>query len=339
MPFKIVRSDITKMKVDIIVNAANNGLLPGGGVCGAIFHAAGYERLSKACAEIGRCDTGDAVITKGYDLPAKYIIHTPGPIYSGGAYNEGALLYSCYKKSLELARKNGAESIAFPLISSGIYGYPKSEALKVATRAVMDFLENNDMEVFLAVYDKSAFEISAKLFSDVEEYITENLVIPEDRERRLASEDMADFAAIGNVLPSQGAVSLCEEKTCVPDVDIEDMLKKMDASFSEYLLFLIDKSGMRDAEVYKKANVDRKLFSKIRNNPSYKPSKITAVAFAIALGLDMEKSRDLLGRAGYALTRSSKFDIIIEYFIMRKNYNIFEINEVLFAFDQPLIGV
>ena len=163
MPFSIVQNDITKMKVDVIVNAANTDLYPGGGVCGAIFKAAGYDKLSEECAKIGHCDTGNAVITKGYDLPAKYIIHTPGPVYTDGLHNEEELLYSCYKKSLELAKKNGAESIAFPLISSGIYDYPKTEALKVAVRAIEDFLEKSDMEVFLVIYGKELFEISARL--------------------------------------------------------------------------------------------------------------------------------------------------------------------------------
>lgn len=333
MPFKIVRNDITKMRVDAIVNAANTSLAPGGGVCGAIFEAAGYDSLASHCRKIGHCDTGNAVITKGYDLPAKYIIHTPGPVYKDGSHGEEQLLYSCYKSSLEKAKSKCVKSIAFPLISSGIYGYPKAKALRVATNAIMEFLENNDMDVYLVVYDKRAFEISSELFSDVEEYIEENLIKPDSRRsygiEQEAFEDMNMQCA--PMMPRNSYSRSMES--------IDDMLKNMDASFSEYLLTLIDESGMTDAQVYKKANVDRKLFSKIRNNRQYKPSKVTAVAFAIALGLDIDAARDLIGRAGYALSRSSKFDIIIEYFIIHKNYNIFEINEVLFAFDQPLIGV
>lgn len=334
MPFKIVRNDITKMEVDAIVNAANTSLAPGGGVCGAVFSAAGYETLLAVCRKIGHCVTGDAVITKGYNIPAKYIIHTPGPVYNDGLHGEEQLLYSCYKSSLEKAKRKRVKSIAFPLISSGIYGYPKAEALRIATNAIMEFLENNDMDIYLVVYDKDTFEISSNLFSDVLEYIEENLITPDTRrEYGVERAAQADFAKSAPGMPPPSSYSMPLSDS------IDDMIKNMDASFSEYLLTLIDESGMTDAQVYKKANVDRKLFSKIRNNRQYKPSKVTAVAFAIALGLDMERTRDLVGRAGYALTRSSKFDIIIEYFIAHKNYNIFEINEVLFAFDQPLIGV
>ncbi len=322
MPFKIIRNDITQMKVDAIVNAANTDLAPGGGVCGAIFKAAGYDALAAECAKIGHCDTGRAVCTKGYKLPSKYIIHTPGPIYFDGKHGEEGLLYSCYKSSLELAKARRVKSVAFPLISAGIYGYPKAEALKVATNAVMDFLAENEMEIYLVVYDKSAFEISSKLFAGVEEFIRHAEI---DERRRLNNREAAGaYAMMDAALPTAG--------------NIDEMLRHMDASFSEYLLTLIDKSGKTDAQVYKKANIDRKLFSKIRGNPQYKPSKPTAVAFALALELDLEGARDLIGRAGYALSRSSKFDIIIEYFITNKSYDIFEINEVLFAFDQPLIG-
>ena len=333
MPFKIVRNDITKMQVDAIVNAANTSLSPGGGVCGAIFKAAGYDKLASECSKIGHCDTGNAIITKGYNLTAKHIIHTPGPVYKDGLHNESNLLYSCYKSSLELAKRKRIKSIAFPLISSGIYGYPKAEALRIATNAIMDFLENDDMDIYLVVYDMYAFEISSQLFSDVAEYIEENLITPDTR--RIYGVEKAALADIN----AQYAPMMRQAEYSMPAESIEDMLENMDASFSEYLLMLIDESGMTDAQVYKKANIDRKLFSKIRNNLQYKPSKVTAVAFAVALGLDIDGTRDLIGRAGYALTRSNKFDIIIEYFIIHKNYNIFEINEVLFAFDQPLIGV
>lgn len=325
MPFKIVRNDITKMKVDAIVNAANPFLKPGGGVCGAIFKAAGYDRLAAACEKIGWCDTGKAVATGAFDLHAKYIFHTPGPIYSGGTRGEEKLLYSCYKSCLKLAEEKKISSIAFPLISSGIYGYPRAEALKVATNAIMDFLENSDMEIYLVVFDKESFEISSKLFSDVEQYI--EYAQAQTNRRPIPSEEYKAFseAAPRAMLPRDGK-------------SIDDMIRDMDSSFSEHLLHLIDLSPYTDSQVYKRANIDRKLFSKIRSNPDYKPSKVTAIAFAIALELDLDGARDLIGRAGYALTRSSKFDIIIEYFITRKNYNIFEINEVLFAFDQPLMG-
>lgn len=156
MPFQIIYDDITKMKVYAVVNAATNSLLPGFGVCGAIFRASKSFKLIFDCIKIGGCKTGEAVITKGYRLPAKYIIHTPGPKYKGGRRGESGLLYSCYYSSLELAKEYNLKSIAFPLISTGIYGYPKNEAVEIAKRAVMDFLKKNgnDMEIYLVMYKK-----------------------------------------------------------------------------------------------------------------------------------------------------------------------------------------
>ncbi len=329
------------METDAIVNAANTALAPGGGVCGAIFDAAGYDALDAECRAIGHCDTGKAVITKGYALPARYIIHTPGPVYQPQRDDNAELLYSCYKSSLELAKKHKLKSIAFPLISAGIYGYPPADALKVATQAISDFLEDNDMDIYLVVYDKRAFKVSSELFDDVKEYIDARLVREQDLRQRGISEkflhtelrrDSAQMYPQTEFAPAAAKPGLFKKK------DLDKMLLEMDSSFSEYLLHLIDESGMTDAEVYKKANIDRKLFSKIRSNPAYKPSKLTAVAFAIALELDWQTARELVSRAGFSFSHSSKFDIIIEYFICNGSYDIFEINEVLFAFDQPLIG-
>ncbi len=345
MPYQIIRQDITRMDTDAIVNAANTALAPGGGVCGAIFDAAGYDALDAECRAIGHCDTGKAVITNGYALPARYIIHTPGPVYQPQRDDNAELLYSCYKSSLELAKKHKLKSISFPLISAGIYGYPPADALKVATQAISDFLEDNDMDIYLVVYDKRAFKVSSELFDDVKEYIDANLVIEQDLRQRGISEkflhtelrsdspaQMFPQAEFAPAAAQPGLFRMAQKK------DLDKMLLEMDSSFSEYLLYLIDKSGKTDAEVYKKANIDRKLFSKIRSNPAYKPSKITAVAFAIALELDWQTARELVSRAGFSFSHSSKFDIIIEYFICNSSYDIFEINEVLFAFDQPLIG-
>lgn len=336
MPFKIVRNDITKMQVDAIVNAANTALRPGGGVCGAIFNAAGYDALEKECSKIGHCPTGSAVITSGGKLYAKYIIHTPGPVYRSGNNGEEILLRSCYTSSLELAYSYNLSSIAFPLISSGIYGYPKKEALKVAIDAILSFPQISQIDVYLIVYDKNAFEISSKLFSDVEEYIDSRLIVEEPYRSRFGF-DSFSFSSRNVPCSAMPEPEECQADYCTSE-DISELIKSMDKSFSESLLDLIDKSGMTDAQVYKKANISRKLFSKIRSNPYYHPSKPTAVAFAVALELDLDSALELLSRAGMTLSHSSKFDIIIEYFINKRNYNIFEINEVLFAFDQPLIG-
>ncbi len=324
MPLQIVRNDITKMKCDAIVNAANSTLLGGGGVDGAIHKAAGKGLLLE-CMKLGGCKTGEAKITGGYNLPCKYIIHTVGPVWKGGHSGEEKLLRSCYCESLLLAKKNDCESVAFPLISAGVYGYPKDKALQVAVDEISSFLFENDMTVYIVVFDQKSFNISQKLVSDVREYIDERYV-----------EKHAAMESIRLTMMPPMAVSDTASKESFDSLD--DALKQIDESFSQMLLRKIDEKGMTDSECYKKANVDRKLFSKIRSDIHYKTSKNTAIAFAIALELDLDETKELLMKAGFALSHSNKFDIIIEYFIVNGNYNIFEINEVLFAFDQALLG-
>ena len=333
MPLEIVRNDITKMSVDAIVNAANESLLGGGGVDGAIHYTAGPKLLAE-CKTLGGCKTGKAKITGGYNLPAKYVIHTVGPIYEDGKHGEKTLLESCYRESLALAKEHNCETVAFPLISSGVYGYPKDQALKVAIDVISDFLLQNELKVYIVIFDKAAYKISEKLFSDIAEYIDDNYV---DEHTDYCRESMRMNA------PMQASVGLfeadlCECKAMLSEDDLDAKLKQIDESFSQMLLRKIDEKGMTDAECYKKANVDRKLFSKIRSDIHYKPSKPTAIAFAISLELSLEETEDMLKKAGFALSHSNKFDIIIEYFISKGNYNIFEINEALFAFDQSLLG-
>lgn len=324
MPLQIVRNDITKMKCDAIVNAANSTLLGGGGVDGAIHKAAGKGLLFE-CMKLGGCKTGEAKITGGYNLPCKYIIHTVGPVWKGGHSGEEKLLRSCYSESLLLAKKNDCESVAFPLISAGVYGYPKDKALQVAIDEISSFLFENDMTVYIVVFDQKSFNISQKLVSDIREYIDERYV-----------EKYASMESIRLTMMPPMAVSNTASKESLDGLD--NALKQIDESFSQMLLRKIDEKGMTDSECYKKANVDRKLFSKIRSDIHYKTSKNTAIAFAIALELDLDETKELLMKAGFALSHSNKFDIIIEYFIVNGNYNIFEINEVLFAFDQALLG-
>ena len=322
MPLEIVRSDITAMHVDAIVNAANESLLGGGGVDGCIHRAAGPELLA-ACRRLGGCRVGEAKLTRGYRLPCKYVIHTVGPVWHGGGHGEREQLLSCYEASLALAKKRGCKTVALPLISSGVYGYPKDQALRAAVDAIGAFLLRNDMTVYLAVFDRQAYQISSRLFADIAEYIDDHYVDTHTDDRSVRLCRMQVPACCTASVPARG---------------LNDLLAHLDAGFSETLLKLIDRSGKKDSEVYKKANVDRKLFSKIRSNPDYRPSKPTALAFAIALELDLDETRDLIARAGYALSASSKFDVIIEYFVGRGHYDIFEINEALFAFDQSLLG-
>ena len=329
MPLIIVRNDITKMSVDAIVNAAKESLLGGGGVDGCIHRAAGPELLQE-CRTLGGCRTGEAKITGAYRLPCKYVIHTVGPVWNGGKYGEREQLASCYRTSLALAKEHGCETVAFPLISSGIFGYPKDQALRVAVDTIGEFLLHNDMTVYIVIFSRTAYQISSKLFADIAEYVDDHYVDAHTDSQRERLRRMS-------VLESR---TLSADAAAAPMAvgGLDSLLAHLDAGFSETLLKLIDRSGKKDAEVYKKANVDRKLFSKIRNNPDYKPSKPTAVAFAIALELSLPETRDLIARAGYALSPSSKFDVIIEYFIMQRDYDIFKINEALFAFDQSLLG-
>ena len=328
MPLIIVRNDITKMSVDAIVNAAKESLLGGGGVDGCIHRAAGSELLQE-CRTLGGCRTGEAKITGAYRLPCKHVIHTVGPVWNGGKCGEREKLASCYRTSLALAKERGCETVAFPLISSGVFGYPKDQALRVAVDTIGEFLLHNDMTVYLVIFDRAAYQIGNKLFADIAAYIDDHYVDAHTDSRR---ERMRRMGVV------ESRMLTAYEDAPMATSGLDEALAHLDAGFAETLLKLIDRSGKKDAEVYKKANVDRKLFSKIRNNPDYKPSKPTAVAFAIALELSLDETRDLIARAGYALSPSSKFDVIIEYFIMQRDYDIFKINEALFAFDQSLLG-
>jgi len=359
MPLTIIRNDITKMDVDVIVNAANASLSAGGGVCGAIFAAAGESKLQKACDKLAPINTGDAVITKGFSLPAKYIIHAVGPVYQGGGNNEESLLRACYKNSLNLAKKHGCESIAFPLISSGIYGYPKDDALAVATDTIGKWLMKNDMDVSLVVFDKAAFELSSDLLGEVKAFIDENYVDERvERFSRIRTQQLyeVEAARAEPLMParpksdavesvqmesfSQEAMPFYTRQTdsAMHATISADFAKRLDEPFSTTLLRLIDAKGKTDVEIYKRANLDRKLFSKIRTGKKYMPSKKTAVALAVAMELSLPETRELLERAGFALSRSVMFDVIIEYFISRRKYDIFEINNVLFEYDQQLLG-
>lgn len=329
MPLEIIRNDIIKVDADAIVNPTNRALDGGGGVDLEIHKAAG-PKLAEECRSLGELPVGQARITKGYDLPAKYIIHTAGPIWQGGNSGEEGLLKDCYRSSLNLAKEYKLESIAFPLISSGSFGYPKDLALRTAISSIGEFLLSNDMTVYLVVYDKDSFMLSNKLFSSIKQYIDEKYVeekpasVRRHRGNLLAESMMAPVES--QAIPKKSKRSL------------DEVIGQMDETFSRSLLRLIDEKKLKDTDVYKKANVDRKLFSKIRNDVFYKPGKATAIAFAIALELNLDETSDLLMKAGFALSNSSKSDLIIQYFLEREIYNIFEINEALYGFGQAALG-
>lgn len=340
MPFEIVRNDITRMKVDAIVNPTNRALSPGGGLDASIHKAAG-PALAAKCRSIGSCQTGDAIITRGYDLPAKYVIHTVGPVWHGGSQGEKDLLASCYRKCLALAKDHHCKSIAFPLISAGTYGYPKDEAMSIAQDVISKFLSENDALIYLVVFGRTEYLTSKKRFSDVQEYIDDVYAASHyhrNSEMRRRELWQADEEAALRYEEELFAAPDLPKASSLPAPDLAKVLQEADESFSESLLHLIDEKGLTDAQCYNKANIDKRLFSKIRSNPDYRPSKPTVFAFAVALELSLQETSELLKKAGFAISHSSKFDIIVEYFIKKRQYNIFEINSTLFDFDQPLLG-
>lgn len=350
MPLQLVRNDITLMQVDAIVNAANKRLAGGSGVNGAIHRAAGPELLQE-CLTLGGCQTGEAKITRGYNLPCRYVIHTVGPVWRGGLFGEKEKLASCYWNALELAYRSGCESVAFPLISSGVFGYPKDKALKVAVESISRYLLENDADltVYLVMFSKEAVQTGSKLFAGIRQYIDDNYVAEhtdfrrENARARQIEEDwypqpsFSSTMAAPQAQPSDVYGEACSDGF-YESGSLEEALGMIDESFSEMVLRRIAEKGMKNAECYKKANLDKKHFSKIANDLHYKPKKTTALALAVALEMDLAETRELLMKAGLALSRSDKFDIIVEFFIREKRYDIFEINEALFYYDQPLLG-
>ena len=339
MPFQIVRNDITKMAVDAIVNTANPKPVIGAGTDSRIHEVAG-PKLLEARQTIGSIEAGHAAITPAFGLNATYVIHTVGPAWVDGNHGEERLLHSCYERSLALAVQNGCQSMAFPLISTGHYGFPKDKALQIAISAFSAFLLEHEAQIYLVVYDQESFKLSEKLFQNVASYIDRHYVdthargkgfLEAKRCRTMELRESVVCASIDEAIP-------CAPRAAMEVMSLEDMLKQADAGFTETLLRLIDKTGKKDSQIYKKANISKQHFSKIRNNPDYKPTKSTAIALALALELSLEDTKDLIGRAGYALTNSSKFDLIIRYFIEQGNYNVVEINIALYEFDQALLG-
>ena len=328
MPFEIVRNDISKMAVDAIVNTANPLPVIGAGTDFAIHNAAGPQLLS-ARQKIGPIAVGNSVATPAFDLQARYVIHTVGPIWEGGFYGEEILLRSSYNSALALASELGCESIAFPLISSGAYGFPKDKALQIATAAISDYLASHDMQIYLVVFDRKAYLLSEELYRNVASYIDEHYV------RRFANATRRNNYRQPLSVECDATVA---PSTTAKMSSIEDFLAQVDAGFTETLLRFIDKRGCKDSVIYKKANLSKQHFSKIRNNLNYRPTKETAIALALALELDVQDTNDLIGRAGYTLTNSSRFDLIIRYFIEKQIFNIVEINLALYEFDQPLLG-
>ncbi len=399
MPFTIERNDLASISADAIVVAANEDLQITGGVGEAVAKAAGFANIQEACNAIGHCPTGGAVVTPAFNLPAKVIIHAVGPIWQGGSQNEVALLRDAYDAALSCAAENNAHSIALPLLSAGIYGFPADISLSVAQNAIHDYLDSHDTEIRLVLFDRTALQAGLSSYDRIAEYIDDVYVDKQldARKKTRRTETLSDAfltaagTAYGALSASPSAVSPTAaspsaailsslfssrkdtEKETSEDLEgadtqdsveavyegpltenynyeeslaretpsksssLSDLLDSLDASFSTTLLALIDTKGMTDAQVYKRANMSRQLFSKIRSDTFYKPTKKTVLALAIALELDLSTTEDLLRRAGFALSHSNKADIIVEYFIKNNQFDIFEINATLYAFDQPIL--
>ena len=370
MAFKIIRNDITKVHADAIVNTANPKPIFAEGTDAAIYRAAGEEKLLSERKKIGEIKEGDAKSTPAFKLDAKYIIHTVGPVWIDGNHGESDVVRNCYKNSLNLASKLKCDSIAFPLIATGVYGFPKAEALKIAIAEFSDFLSANEMEIILVVFDNKSFELSGKIFAGIDSYIDDNYVedkrkkeyevfeaieknhrgrrIDDKIRRRKTIEALpmeeAEYEEGFDIesMPDQVVVANMAKAEMAPlmgvDGSLDDFMKKIMATWQERLFQIIDEKEYDEVEVYKRANVDRKLFSKIRSKKDYQPKKITAVAFALALRLNIDETRDFLQRAGFAFSPSSKFDLIIQYFIKNEVYDIYVINLALFEHEQPTLG-
>ena len=367
MPFEIIRADISKVKADAIVNSANKNPVCGGGAEYHIYNAAGYDCLLKAREQVGPLKVAQVAVTPAFALNAKYIIHTVGPKWNGGDSGESRALADCYRGALDKAQELGCHSIAFPLISSGVFKFPKDSALRIALNAISEFLQTNEMNVMLVVFDRKAFEVSEELSNDIQTFIDDNYV--QDKyedvhkyvnnrwrggENRFSCERQQErnTPAIELFDIEEDAACECEKLSMESPEDsdfsfksvknrsetLEDILAKPGQTFCDKLFSLIHEKNQDDVEVYKRANLDRKHFSKIRSNVNYRPTKKTALALAIALRLNMDETADLLARAELALSPSNRGDLIVMYFIERQKYDIWEINSMLFKFGQPTLG-
>ncbi len=384
MPFKIVRNDITKMNTEAIVNTANDHPTVGTGCDSAVYKAAGYEELLKYREEkIGFVPKGDAFITPGFKLKAKYIIHAVSPLYMGGDKGEEEKLRSCYRKSLKIAKENGIKSISFPLISTGGFGYPKEEGMRIAVDEINAFLLGNEMNIFLVVFDTKSTQLGEKIYPDLEAYIDHNFVKEAGEEEYgdacfglmhpvepgcdsyLSNAEMIERRTGRNaeVKPvfsglifkkEQAKKSVSDEALPIEECcecaeaqffdfekqhesKLEDRMKHMSDTYSEYLMYLIRKRNMENAEVWKRAIVDKKIFSKIKNNRNYHPNKLTALCLCVGAKLNLDESKDLLARAGYALSPCDKTDIIFSYFIENEIYDMIELDIQLEEHGLPCI--
>ena len=345
MPFLMIRNDITKVAADAIVNPANRNLLQGSGTSRAIYQAAGEQELTAACEAIGRCDLGRAVCTPAFGLPAKYIFHAVCPAWHGGGFGEAEQLAGAYHSALELAAEYHCESVAFPLLSSGNYGYPKEQAFRIAVDTITQYVMEHDLTVYLVLYDRHSLAVSRKLFALVEEYIDDHYVAQNDESyqfdrRRRESVERRRWRLEEEATPMLETAAAPPPPATTPMAarSLEHLMDNLGESFTTRLLRLIDERGLKDSTVYKQSNISRQHFSKIQCNRDYNPKKKTVLAFAVGLHLSEDETIDLLKSAGYAFSDGSKRDWIVRYCLEHKIYNINQVNTLLFQWDQELLG-
>ena len=345
MPFLMIRNDITKVAADAIVNPANRNLLQGSGTSRAIYQAAGEQELTAACEAIGYCEPGRAVCTPAFGLPAKYIFHAVCPAWQGGLFGEAEQLAGAYHSALELAAEYHCESVAFPLLSSGNYGYPKEQAFRIAVDTITQYVMEHDLTVYLVLYDRHSLAVSRKLFALVEEYIDDHYVAQNDESyqfdrRRRESVERRRWRLEEEATPMLETAAAPPPPATTPMAarSLEHLMDNLGESFTTRLLRLIDERGLKDSTVYKQSNISRQHFSKIQCNRDYNPKKKTVLAFAVGLHLSEDETIDLLKSAGYAFSDGSKRDWIVRYCLEHKIYNINQVNTLLFQWDQELLG-
>ena len=345
MPFLMIRNDITKVAADAIVNPANRNLLQGSGTSRAIYQAAGEQELTASCEAIGRCDLGRAVCTPAFGLPAKYIFHAVCPAWQGGGFGEAEQLASAYHSALKLATKYHCESVAFPLLSSGNYGYPKEQAFRIAVDTITQYVMEHDLTVYLVLYDRDSLAVSRKLFASVEEYIDDHYVAQNDESyqfdrRRRESVERRRWRLEEKAAPMLETAAAPPPPAVAPMAarSLENLMDNLGEGFTTRLLRLIDERGLKDSTVYKQSNISRQHFSKIQCNRDYNPKKKTVLAFAVGLHLSEDETIDLLKSAGYAFSDGSKRDWIVRYCLEQKIYNINQVNTLLFQWNQEQLG-
>ena len=345
MPFLMIRNDITKVTADAIVNPANRNLLQGSGTSRAIYQAAGEQELTAACEAIGYCEPGRAVCTPAFGLPATYIFHAVCPAWQGGGFGEAEQLAGAYHSALELAAEYHCESVAFPLLSSGNYGYPKEQAFRIAVDTITQYVMEHDLTVYLVLYDQHSLAVSRKLFASVEEYIDDHYVAQNDESyqfdrRRRESAERRRWRLGEEAAPMLETAAAPPPPAAAPRTarSLESLMDNLGESFTTRLLRLIDERGLKDSTVYKQSNISRQHFSKIQCNRDYNPKKKTVLAFAVGLHLSEDETIDLLKSAGYAFSDGSKRDWIVRYCLEHKIYNINQVNTLLFEYDQEQLG-